>query len=303
MTTDTIMIIATHFAAVGLGLSMMSIHPANAEIRASKERSGIVVTGASVPIDSVRLLDYPAIDQEGRPITSRLVAEAIANDYVWCSKYGYVQEQRNYLNSSMHGVEAELIKISEVKVAYLNGKGTSDGNATFASRSPMTKSGQDLTFRVIEKGPGQFEWTATPVVEHKGFDLVIPIPFLDTTENIVEDVKRCMQELQPRVQGKIDVTDEIDAPYPAAAVFANYVRLIGKPIEQGVETDTRWGVFKAGKDRDSGRVRVNAYPYRNGSKIRIIYKRTYAVLPGGIKSQAPDEAELLVAKLKKYALE
>jgi hypothetical protein len=274
-----------------------------AQVRPSSERSGIVVRGNETPIDGTRLLDYPARDREGKAITANLVAQAITNDYAACSRYGAVQERRGDLNSTTQGVELKLLNFNQVKVAYLNGKGTSNGAALFGSRSPMTKSGQDLTFTVDEKSPGQFEWSASPVVENKAFDLVIPIPLLDDTANIIEDVKRCMKDLQPRVRGGIEVTDEIDAPYPAAAVFANYVRFMGKPVESGVETDARWGKFKVVKNRVSTTVRVKTFPYRNGSKTQISYQRGYAILPGGVKNDEPDEAQQLVAQLKKIALE
>lgn len=261
-----------------------------------------------------RILDFSAKDATGTIVTLDQVNRAIAETYPLVSKYGRVQEgKRSYSDvsvsssgtryggswtSSISGVNA-AVKRGKIQVAYLNGTRQS-GSSDITSVTSTT-----ITVSPEPGEPGRFSITASPAEEHLVNHLIIfPQKPLDSITNIQSDIEKVVKTIKPAISLSQNYTSEFEAPFPPAAVFANYERLLGR--SQGAQIssgDTREGQFTlSSESKSSTQVFIKIFPYHDGSKVRVSFEQSYRMSSDGTTTFELDYANGITDQLKKIAI-
>ncbi|GHV10380.1 hypothetical protein AGMMS50229_21440 [Campylobacterota bacterium] len=189
-----------------------------------------------------------------------------------------------------HGLNVRKLSDGSYALEYFNGE-------TSGNRGDITS---DVTFvfkvTAVNDEEVLFTFPDTYTTQAVKDDFLVTYEWLDSFDKLEADARSVFSKLNT-IDASVTLSSvfkgEVDSKYPSASVFANFKRKLGEYSWRSDERVTeveKANTFSLTVGDKKYPLKVNVYPYRDGSKVEYSTKLTHTLFASG--KSVPSAAEI-----------
>jgi len=158
-------------------------------------------------------------------------------------------------------------------------------NAAHSNSGSRLESYSDFIFKTTAKSDDEIAFEFPNTYSYELYKTLIGTTLdpLDTEQNIEADARQVFSRLGTIVVSATkdyNLKGEVDTKYPASSIYANFKRLLGEYSWQGDEKLTeiqKANTFSLKVSGTAFPLKVDVYPYRDGSKVQYLSTLQYTL--------------------------